>query len=439
MMDLVPFAILIVLSAGISLFFKVRIESAIPSSILLVIAAIYLPALLGSLLIGAMLVWLLTIACVVYIGKCLVERQGDAAELLLRPGLVIFALTFVVAANSYRYSVVLYWDELRQWALSVRIAYFTNALQTEPGPFAVHAHYPPAMEIFNYFWMRSTGRFSDSSMFVSSSMATVAFLVSPLAVFDRKDLRAVAIVIVLLIMPYALFANTLFNFAYRLLVDPIMGIMFGWVLYFYYVNRRKLNVYVITSICAALFVLTLTKMDGIVFAYFAAIIILADNLDVFKTCNGIFMEKLRLSSGISKVKFKNIVAVYFGLATRHNRLRKRTAMHGHAAMPISGLIKIRMRMLMLIFAGIVAGCMKVVNWRKKKKFKRVGFVKCMRYFGWGFLVFLFFYQLILSYLLRPNFLTVLALSISHVNLLLIIWTYFDVKKLYRRRRFSGAR
>ena len=96
-------------------------------------------------------------------------------------------------------------------------------------------------------------------------------------------------------------------------------------------------------------------------------------------------------------------------------------------------------LLMLIFAGIVAGSMKLIGWRKKHGFRyQISFVKLMRYLGWGFLVFLFFYQLILSYLLRPNFLTVLALSISHGNLLLIIWTYFDVKQLYqKRRRFYG--
>jgi len=93
-------------------------------------------------------------------------------------------------------------------------------------------------------------------------------------------------------------------------------------------------------------------------------------------------------------------------------------------------------LLMVLFAGIVAGSMKVMGWRKKKGIRRKGsFLKIIRHLGWGFLLFLFFYQLVLSYLLRPNFLTVMALSVSHVNLLLIIWTYFDVRRLYRYRRF----
>jgi len=93
-------------------------------------------------------------------------------------------------------------------------------------------------------------------------------------------------------------------------------------------------------------------------------------------------------------------------------------------------------LLMVVFAGIVAGSMKLRGWQKKNRFrKKVSFAKCMKYGGWGFLVFLFFYQMILSYLLRPNFLTVMALSVSHANLLLIIWTYFDVRKLYRRKGF----
>jgi len=90
---------------------------------------------------------------------------------------------------------------------------------------------------------------------------------------------------------------------------------------------------------------------------------------------------------------------------------------------------------MLVFAMIIV----IVKKRRRKGGKKrrvrqkVDATKYIRYLAWGFLLFLFFYQLILSYLLRPNFLTVLALSVSHLNLLLIIWTYFDVKKLYEMK------
>jgi len=84
---------------------------------------------------------------------------------------------------------------------------------------------------------------------------------------------------------------------------------------------------------------------------------------------------------------------------------------------------------MLVFAIVIAVVKK--GRRKKRRVRqKVDATKYIRYLAWGFLLFLFFYQLVLSYLLRPNFLTVLALSVSHLNLLLIIWTYFDVRKLY---------
>ena len=90
---------------------------------------------------------------------------------------------------------------------------------------------------------------------------------------------------------------------------------------------------------------------------------------------------------------------------------------------------------MLIFAAVIAVSLRLGGWQRKRKNRRkkVSLIKCLRYLGWGLLLFLFFYQLVLSYMLRPNFLTVMALTISHINLLLIIWTYFDVKKLYAQR------
>ena len=89
---------------------------------------------------------------------------------------------------------------------------------------------------------------------------------------------------------------------------------------------------------------------------------------------------------------------------------------------------------MLVFSVLIAAGLKYSGSRKKRKRKKPrkkdDWLKYLRIIGWGFLGFLFFYQLVLSYLLRPNFLTVMALAISHFNLLLCIWTYFDIGRLY---------
>ena len=86
---------------------------------------------------------------------------------------------------------------------------------------------------------------------------------------------------------------------------------------------------------------------------------------------------------------------------------------------------------MLLFAGVTFVITKLLPHRKRRPRKSGRLMRKLRYTGWALLVFLFFYQVVLSYLLRPNFLTVLSLSVSHVNLLVIIWTYFDLKKLHR--------
>ena len=87
---------------------------------------------------------------------------------------------------------------------------------------------------------------------------------------------------------------------------------------------------------------------------------------------------------------------------------------------------------MVVFSVLITLGARYFEKRKKRKRKTsVDLIKFFRILGWCFFAFLFFYQLVLSYLLRPNFLTVLALSISHFNLVLIIWTYFDVGRLYK--------
>jgi len=85
---------------------------------------------------------------------------------------------------------------------------------------------------------------------------------------------------------------------------------------------------------------------------------------------------------------------------------------------------------MIVFAVIVLVSSKILRKRKNKKRTKTDYFIYLRIVSWGFLGFLFFYQVILSFLLRPNFLTVMALAISHFNLLLIIWTYFDLGRMY---------
>ena len=41
------------------------------------------------------------------------------------------------------------------------------------------------------------------------------------------------------------------------------------------------------------------------------------------------------------------------------------------------------------------------------------------------------YQIILAYFLRPNFLVNISLIISNINLMMLIFTYFDLKRLYK--------
>jgi len=94
-------------------------------------------------------------------------------------------------------------------------------------------------------------------------------------------------------------------------------------------------------------------------------------------------------------------------------------------------------MAMVVFAICITISVQFKRSKKKKKNrKQFDLIKFLRIIGWSFFGFLFFYQLVLSYLLRPNFLTVMALAISHFNLLLIIWTYFDIGRLYSSKTQS---
>ena len=86
----------------------------------------------------------------------------------------------------------------------------------------------------------------------------------------------------------------------------------------------------------------------------------------------------------------------------------------------------------LVFFGSLLLFTFILLWysRRKKRKKHHQWTKIIRKIGWGFSLFFFFYQLVLGYILRPNFLIIMALTLSHLTLIWWIYIYFDMKQLY---------
>lgn len=276
-MVFLPLLSFIILAASMALFSKRKIEITLPLTALVVIVTLYLSGLIGSLLIGLYLLWLATGIGIIYVVRQLIVNFTENHRLIIRPGLVVFLVVFVISVVWHRYDVVNTWDELAQWALAAKNSFILNTFANTPLSNKAFLDYPPAVELFHYFWTKTSMVFGDSSLYISMNMLIVSFLISALQEFSfKKYFRTIFAAVVILIAPYALY-----SWVYtRLLVDPLMGILFGWTLYIYYTNRKNLNRFIIFLLSFGVLVLPLIKVLGLFFAIMAIILIGIDRISL---------------------------------------------------------------------------------------------------------------------------------------------------------------
>ncbi len=261
-----------------------RIEAAFPIAALLIIVVLFVNGLVGvlffsgfkgTLKIGLYSIWLASGVSTVYVIWQLIVNPRPTLRVLLGPGLVIVFLAFIIGVWWHRYDVVNTWDELSQWALAVKNSYLTNTFANTPLSNKYYPDYPPGADLFHYFWVKTCGEFGDSYLYVSMNMLIISFLVPALHDFSLKTpFRASIAAAVILIAPCAL-APGVYT---RITVDPLLGIIFGWVLYTYYKGRRKWDAFMVVSLSLGLFVLTIIKVTGMMFAIAAVLLIGMDTM-----------------------------------------------------------------------------------------------------------------------------------------------------------------
>lgn len=274
-MDIIPFLLFIVIAATIALLTNRRIEVTFPFAAIVFIVILFFSGLTGNLLFGLYTIWFLSGLGVIYIFWQLIKNFSKTTSLLFRPGLVLFIFAFVIFLFWHRYDIVNTWDELAQWGLAVKNSFLTNEFANSPLSNKSYLDYPPAVELFHYFWTKTCGVFKDSSIFISMNVLILSFLIPALQTFSFKNLsKTVFAAVVIVVIPYALYP-----WIYTLLlVDPLLGIIFGWVLYTYYSNRTNFTNFSIASLSLGVFTLPLIKQSGIFFAIIALILIIIDQI-----------------------------------------------------------------------------------------------------------------------------------------------------------------
>lgn len=292
MENLIPFLIILILASSISNLYSKPLAVCFPIVSCGIIILLFICGIFNQLTIGIYVIWLLAFVGFIYIIIC----KKYCFKKIIVPATVLLFLALIVSIIWHRYDTVSTWDELAQWALAAKNTFLNDKFACDiTVSNKGYQDYPPAIELFHYFWLKSGNGYKDGSLYVSMNMLILIFIVPALEKINfNSPLKIIVSCIFILLTPYALFP-----WAYsRLMVDAILGILFGWLLATYYMNREKINSFFFLACSEGLFVLPLIKKSGIFFVIIFLVLIIIDQI---KNKKSLEILLLMLPAMISKL------------------------------------------------------------------------------------------------------------------------------------------
>jgi len=298
--------IFLILCSGaisLSLIFNKKIEETISLWIFILIAFMYIFGILGLLKFGIYTVVLVSLMCALFCCYNIYKNKQNFISHVLTPGFAIFIIFFILIWWAQRGRMLTSWDEFSHWGLVVKNMYIFNALGNYPDATTMFKGYPPATSLFEYFWVKLSGNFSEGNLFRAMNILYFSLMLPIFKNIEWKHFGKIIIrTLFILILPLVFYKN----FYICITVDAILGIMFAYILINYFTN--ELDTYTILSISFALFILSLTKSSGSALAFITVLIIAMDILFINRQD-----LKRYIGKGNSFKKFKRVVIVSYPL------------------------------------------------------------------------------------------------------------------------------
>ncbi len=269
--------------------FKKRYEETLPLTIMLIPIILYIFYIFNILTIGFYIIIVAIIGmygCFIY--KFLKKSKEERQEILkniFTPGLLVFVIVFLAIYFITSKNEVLLCDELRLWGAYPKILFYDGSLQLGANATLpeIMQSYEPGMPLFQYFYEKCFGIFTESGLFLAYALVGLAPLIAISKKITWKKWELIPIYsTILIILPLAL-GNSLLDsltYYYTLYIDPMLGIYFGYTLYLTtQKDKTKFN-YLLFLVGISL--LVLLKDTGLLFAIFSIIAFTINELIILK-------------------------------------------------------------------------------------------------------------------------------------------------------------
>jgi len=251
--------------------FNRSLGQTLPVALFFVVLVVYLGGLCGSLTAGRIAIVLLGIASLLYLFVSLARdigfRQNPLSLFSTDLALVLICAVLIVLLTIGR--KVTDMDSFEQWGYIVKKMYYTGSLISARGQYASTLSYPPGMGLLQYYFASFSPSFNEADLFRARDLLAFSLLLPFIHNLDWNRWKTLLLVVpVVLLLPFLEYAG----FASELVVDPMLGLLFAWLI-LAAAEETPVHWFTLISLGLGSFLLSFTKVSGVFFVILAAAIL----------------------------------------------------------------------------------------------------------------------------------------------------------------------
>lgn len=253
---MISIVLLIGAATALSVRFRKNIEDTLVSSAMLYILFIYGISSVFSMNIAFHAAVIAGVVSILYASIVFLRNRHELKKYIFRNGLLallLFMVLFMIMCNGRG---LMDYDDLTFWGLQVKDMFYRDGLRNKE---LVSLH-PPAMEIWNYFTVKSWRGFSESICLYAQCILEMILLI-PLFRFTNKEhgtVMFISEICTVFLFPIMMLSGVYFT----LNADVILGtLILDGIIYFVLFMKEYSRAYLVNSIFT-LTIAYLTKKAG---------------------------------------------------------------------------------------------------------------------------------------------------------------------------------
>lgn len=256
---------------------KTSFAAMVPTTVFAVALVLYVFGLINALRAGFIAVLVgSAVIVVVAIVRSATRSSPRVALRALRhafsPSFAVFLALAVASFITTRGMRLSSFDEFTEWGAVVKAMFLDDKLSVYSPIELAFRGYQPGIGLFQYFVERF-GDWNEADLFWAYQLVVISLFIPFLASLTwRRAGRLVLILPIIFIVPNLFFPTT-----QLIIVDPVLGLLFGYCLALVYTNDSSRRVPTL-HLTAALAILVLTKDSGAFFAIVVLVALLAQQL-----------------------------------------------------------------------------------------------------------------------------------------------------------------